>query len=48
VDVVDLLYFVDAFGSVPGDGNYNPACDFNHDDSVDVVDLLMLVDNFGK
>jgi hypothetical protein len=47
VDVVDLLYFVDAFGSVPGDGNYVAACDLNHDDSVDVVDLLMLVDNFG-
>jgi hypothetical protein len=48
VDVIDLLYLVDAFGSVPGDPNYNPDCDFNHDDSVDVVDLLMLVENFGK
>lgn len=47
VDVVDLLYLVDAFGSVPSDSNYNAACDFNHDASVDVVDLLMLVDNFG-
>jgi hypothetical protein len=48
VDVVDLLWFVDAFGSAAGDGNYDAACDLNHDDSVDVVDLLMLVDNFGK
>jgi hypothetical protein len=47
VDVVDLLYLVDAFGSVPGDANYNVACDFNHDDSVDVVDLLTMVENFG-
>jgi 3',5'-cyclic AMP phosphodiesterase CpdA len=47
VDVVDLLYLVDAFGSVPGDLNYSVACDFNRDDSVDVVDLLMLVENFG-
>jgi hypothetical protein len=44
---VDLLFLVDAFGSVLGDANYDPACDFNSDDSVDVVDLLMLVDNFG-
>lgn len=47
VDVVDLLYLVDAFGSETGQGNYNPACDFNNDGYVDVVDLLILVENFG-
>ena len=47
VDVVDLLYFVDAFGSVSGDANYDVWCDFNRDDGVDVVDLLTLVENFG-
>jgi hypothetical protein len=48
VDVVDLLWLVDAFGSATGDANYSPDCDFNHDGLVDVVDLLMLVENFGK
>jgi hypothetical protein len=48
VDVVDLLWLVDAFGSVTGDANYNPDCDFNSDGSVDVVDLLYMVENFGK
>ena len=48
VDVVDLLYFVDAFGSITGDPNYDAACDFSGDGSVDVVDLLMLVENFGQ
>jgi hypothetical protein len=47
VDVVDLLYLVEAFGSVTGDANYNPQCDFNHDGLVDVVDLLDVVYNFG-
>ena len=47
VDVVDLLYLVDAFGSVTGDANYDPRCDFNGDGYVDVVDLLDLVYNFG-
>jgi hypothetical protein len=47
VDVVDLLYLVDAFGSVTGDTNYDPDADFNNDGSVDVVDLLILVENFG-
>jgi len=46
-DVVDLLWFVDAFGSAIGDANFNPECDFNCDGYVDVVDLLFLVDGFG-
>jgi hypothetical protein len=48
VDVVDLLYLVDAFGSVAGDANYDPRCDFYPDESIDVIDLLYLVDNFGR
>jgi hypothetical protein len=47
VDVVDLLWLVDAFGSVSGDANYDVRCDFNGDDAVDVVDLLTMVENFG-
>jgi hypothetical protein len=47
VDVVDLLYLVDAFGSVTGDANYDAACDFNSDGSVDVIDLLYMVETFG-
>jgi hypothetical protein len=46
-DVLDLLYFVDAFGTIKGDANYDPAADFNCDDAVDVTDLLYLVDRFG-
>jgi hypothetical protein len=38
---------VDSFGSAAGDANYDPRCDFNHDDAVDVVDLLTVVENFG-
>ena len=47
VDVVDLLYLVDAFGTSFGEPAYNPACDFNADNGVDVVDLLIFVENFG-
>lgn len=47
VDVIDLLDFVAAFGTVPGDPLWVPVCDFNHDSSVDVIDLLMLVESFG-
>lgn len=48
VDVIDLLYLVDAFGSYTGDANYDPACDFNGDGAVDVLDLLDMIENFGK
>jgi hypothetical protein len=48
VDVVDLLYLVDAFGTSSGDAEYDARCDFNSDGAVDVVDLLDLVYNFGK
>ncbi len=45
VDVVDLLYLVDSFGTLCGtDRSYDPLCDFNNDGGVDVVDLLYLVD----
>jgi hypothetical protein len=47
VDVVDLLWFVDAFGSQMGDVNYMIPSDFNSDGGVDVVDLLIFVENFG-
>jgi len=47
VDVVDLLWLVQAFGTYRGDPNYIGACDFNQDDAVDVVDLLDMVYNFG-
>ncbi len=47
VDVIDLLTFVPAFGTVSGDANYSAACDFNGDSSVDVIDLLIFVNSFG-
>jgi hypothetical protein len=47
VDVVDLLTFVDAFGTVTGDPAFDPTCDLNSDGSVDVVDLLTFVESFG-
>ncbi len=48
VDVIDLLWLIDAFGTYTGDAKYNPACDFNGDGAVDVIDLLYMIDNFGK
>ncbi len=48
VDVIDLLYLIDAFGAATGDPHYDAGCDFNSDGTVDVIDLLMMIDNFGR
>jgi hypothetical protein len=47
VDVLDLLWLVDSFGTCVGDTGFIPACDFNRDGCVDVGDLLTIVVNFG-
>ena len=47
VDVVDLLFLVDAFGTHFAGPIYDSSCDFNCDGAVDVVDLLTLVYAFG-
>ena len=36
-----------AYGSKPGDANWNPNCNFNWDDKVDVSDLFLLGKNYG-
>lgn len=48
VDVADLLWMVDSFGTSEGDPAFDPRCDLNTDAAVDTVDLLFLVNNFGK
>ena len=47
VDVFDLALLIQAFNSVPGDPNWNEACDFNCDSSVDIFDLDLLIRNFN-
>ena len=48
VDVIDLLGFADAWGTVSTDAAYNPLCDFNQDNSIDTLDLLALAANWGS
>ena len=48
VNVVDLLYLADSFGSVTGAPRFSAPCDLNSDGSVDMLDLLTMADNWGK
>jgi len=46
-DLTDLAALLAAYGSVPDDPNWNPACDFDDDNDVDLADLATLLANYG-
>jgi len=48
VDLLDVFVVANAFGSTPGDPNWDTRADVNGDGAVDLMDLLGVVDNFGK
>lgn len=47
VNIGDYSLLSLAFGSSPGDGNWNPMADLNGDDTVDIGDFAILSYNFG-
>jgi len=47
VTLFDFGQLVGAFGSVPGDSNWNPNADLDGDDEVSLFDFGILVSNFG-
>ena len=47
VDIYDALLAAAAFGSTPGDPNWNPAADLNGDGIVDIYDIITLAKYFG-
>jgi hypothetical protein len=48
VDRDDFFAFLDAYGSVPGDPNWDPDCDFDWDGDVDRDDFFIFLDNYGR
>jgi hypothetical protein len=48
VTLLDFGQLVAAFGSVPGDSNWNPNADLDGDEEVTLFDFGVLVRNFGK
>lgn len=48
VDIVDIVIVALAFGSKPGDPNWNPDADLNNDDLVDIVDIVLVAIDFGE
>lgn len=48
VDIKDALLAAKAFGSSPGDPNWNPAADLDGNGVINIIDLLLLAMNFGR
>jgi hypothetical protein len=48
VDLKDVFAVARAYGSHPGDPNWNPACDINQDLKVDLKDYYAVCRHFGK
>jgi hypothetical protein len=48
VDIYDAIAGANAFGSKPGDNNWNPAADMDENGTVDIFDLIILCQNFGR
>jgi len=48
VDIYDALLGALAYGSVPGDPNWNPAADLNGDGHVDIYDVIIIANHFGQ
>jgi len=48
VNIMDLYVIAKAFGSKPGDPNWNPIADLNDDKEINISDLYNVATNFGK
>jgi len=47
-DITDINIVALAYGSSPGDPNWNPDADLNGDDFIDMTDLYMVALDYGK
>lgn len=48
VDIFDVVILAKAFGTKPGDPNWNPNADLNSDGQVDIFDVVTIAKNFGQ
>lgn len=48
IDIFDLVNVALAFGSKPGDANWNANADLNDDNIIDIFDIVVIATNYGK
>jgi hypothetical protein len=47
IDIQDIVIAVNAFGSTPGDPDWNTLADFNGDGLIDIFDIVQIAIHFG-
>lgn len=47
VDILDLVIITIAFGSKPGDSNWDPRADLQVDSQIDIYDVVLAANNYG-
>jgi PKD repeat protein len=48
VNILDIFIVAQAFGSKPGDSNWNVTADVNEDGTVNILDIFAVAWDFGK
>jgi hypothetical protein len=48
ISLADYALLYTAYGSIPGDANWNDNCDFNRNEAVDLGDYALLYTNYGE
>jgi parallel beta-helix repeat protein len=48
ISLADYALLYAAYGSAPGDGNWNDDCDFNRNEAVELGDYALLYSNYGQ
>jgi hypothetical protein len=48
VDIKDILIVAKAYGTNPGDSNYDPRADVNGDTKIDIKDILLVAKHYGE
>jgi PKD repeat protein len=48
IDISDIFRTALAYGSEPGDPNWDPACDVYKDDKIDITDIFMIALHYGE
>jgi hypothetical protein len=48
VNILDIFMVAKAFGSIPGDKNWNAVADLNTDSIINVLDVYAVARDYGK
>ena len=48
VNIIDIYKVAKAFGSKPGDPNWNPIADLDENGIVNIIDIYKVARDFGK